>query len=359
MKKILTAGLVLATAFFGAFADDGIKFGGYIRTGIEGNFDSETVDTIYYNDGKYYGQGKSRLRLNLDFDKGPYGATFRYQADQFGITTAGTEAVVFLKSGNIKYAMGYAKLLDDQIIVGAGKLKDKYTSSEGFDAYNLAETSGYSSVYGVSCTYTPVKDLFFTAQVSTLYADKYDATDSKVTSGKATAGVQFNEKLLAFSAKYKNDVITVAGGYSLAGEGYGFFKYKDIEDLKFEVEAKYLSKDLSGKTDKSGDKAFSLKVSETAALKIDDIEFGVMIYETFIKDKNEYEFYPFASYKLTEVVSVACEGGIKVYEESNKDTTYSVTPSVVFNVGKANFRVFFNYDKDKKASMGSTMKVTF
>ena len=64
-------------------------------------------------------------------------------------------------------------------------------------------------------------------------------------------------------------------------------------------------------------------------------------------------------YKLTDVVSVACEGGIKTFEDDSKDTTYSVTPSVVFNVGKANFRVFFNYDKDKKASVGSTMKVTF
>ena len=86
---------------------------------------------------------------------------------------------------------------------------------------------------------------------------------------------------------------------------------------------------------------------------------AVLYFLATAKDKNEYMFYPFASYKLTDVVSVACEGGIKTYEESNKDTTYSVTPSVVFNVGKANFRVFFNYDKDKKASMGSTMKVTF
>lgn len=357
-KKVLAVALTTGFAF-GAFAEEGISFNGYIRAGLEGNLKSQSVNTTTFNDGYYYGHASSRLRLNLDIDKGQYGINLRYQANKFGINPNGSESAnAFFSEGSIKYAMGYAKLLDDQLIIGSGKLKDKYTSSDGYDAYNLAESN--TGVYGVSLTYTPVQNLFVTAQLATLNADKYVAGDSKVTDGDATVGqVKFNEKLVSFSAKYIDDVITVAGGYSLSGQGYGFFKYKDIENLKLEVEALYKSKDISGETDKSGDKAFSLKVSETVAFQNDALEAGVAVYETLIKDKNEYEIYPFASYKVTDVVSVVLEAGIKTFEEDNKDTTYSVTPSVVFNVGKANVRAFFNYDKDAKASIGTTTKVSF
>lgn len=356
-KKVLAVALTTGFAF-GAFAEEGISFNGYIRAGLEGNLDKETVDTTTFHDGYYYGHASSRLRLNLDIDKGQYGVNVRYQVNKFGYGSVNPN--IFFDGLNIKYAIGYAKLFDDKFIVVSGKLKDKYTSADGYDSYNLAENSGKTDVFGATFTFVPVNNLFLTAQLSTLNADTYATGDSKVTSGKAAVGqIKFNEKILAFSAKYIDDVITVAGGYSLSGQGYGFFKYKDIENLKFEVEAKYLSKDISGLTDKSGDKAFSLKVSETVAFQNDALEAGVMVYETLIKDKNVYEFYPFASYKVTDVVSVVLEAGIKTFEEDNKDTTYSVTPSVVFNVGKANVRAFFNYDKDAKASIGTTTKVSF
>lgn len=357
-KKVLATALTTVFAF-AAFAEEGISFNGYIRAGLEGNLDKETVDTTTFHDGYYYGHASSRLRLNLDIDKGQYGVNLRYQANKFGYGS-GDSNNAFFNPENIRYAVGYAKLFDDKFIVVSGKLKDKYTSADGYDSYNLAENSGKTDVFGVTFTFVPVNNLFLTAQLSTLNADKYAAGDSKVTSGKAAVGqIKFNEKILAFSVKYIDDVITVAGGYSLSGQGYGFFKYKDIENIALEFEAKYLSKDLSDKTDKDGKKTFLLKVSEKVAFQKDEFEVGVLAYETLIKDANEYEIYPFASYKVTDVVSVVLEAGIKTFEEDNKDTTYSVTPSVVFNVGKANVRAFFNYDKDAKASIGTTTKVSF
>lgn len=363
-KKVLATALTTVFAF-AAFAEEGISFNGYIRAGLEGNLDKETVDTTTFHDGYYYGHASSRLRLNLDIDKGQYGVNLRYQANKFGYTAFDNDGKPlvenpFFNGANIRYAVGYAKLFDDKFIIVSGKLKDKYTSADGYDSYNLAENSGKTDVFGATFTFVPVNNLFLTAQLSTLNADTYATGDSKVTSGKAAVGqIKFNEKILAFSAKYIDDVITVAGGYSLSGQGYGFFKYKDIENIVLEAEAKYLSKDISDKKDKDGKKTFSLKVSEKVAFQKDELEVGVLAYETLIKDKNEYEIYPFASYKVTDVVSVVLEAGIKTFEEDNKDTTYSVTPSVVFNVGKANVRAFFNYDKDAKASIGTTTKVSF
>ena len=358
-KKIFVAVLTIAFAF-AAFAEDGIKFSGFIRAGIEGNLDSQTFNTASFNDGCYYGHATSRLRLNLDIDKGQYGVNLRYQANKFGFNPNGSEVSnAFFSEGNIKYAMGYAKFLDNQLIVGAGKLRDKYTGSDGSDKYNLAEVSGSSSVYGVSLTYTPVENLYLTPQFATLNPDKFAAGDSKVDDGKAAVGqIKFNEKLLAFSAKYTNDLLTVAGGYSLSGQGYGFFKYKGLENLNLEVEAKYLSKELTGVTDSSGNKAFSLKVSELFAFQNDAIEAGVLVYETLCKDQNVYEFYPFASYNITDVVAATLDVGI-IYDEESEETTYSVTPAAQFNVGKAELRVFYNYDKDGKSSIGTTTKISF
>ena len=82
-KSILAAGLAFA-AMAMSFAE-GWDVNGYFRTGVEGNFDAKDAETKVFKDGQYYGNGKSRARLNVDYTEEDYGFRFRYQCDGFGV----------------------------------------------------------------------------------------------------------------------------------------------------------------------------------------------------------------------------------------------------------------------------------
>ena len=246
MKKIILAAVACAAMGF-AFAEGSAwDVNGYFRSGIEGNLDAKDFETKVYKDGQYYGNGKSRARLNINFTQEEYGFKFRYQCDGFGLNSADTVNTKVKDSGgnevgsfttaketwftqdNLKYMMGYAKFYDGKIIAEAGKLMDFYTNSEA--RYEYQAMGGY----GVRAVFIPVEGLYLSAAGSTYRVDKYAADDDSVKDGKAKAGdIKFNEKILTLSAKYKNKDFAIAGGYNLAGEAYGFFALKAVPNLKF------------------------------------------------------------------------------------------------------------------------------
>ncbi len=377
MKKItFMAILAIAAASFG-FADDGWSVHGLIRTGFEGNFDAKDAETRVYKDGKYYGNAKSRLRLNVGYDQSTCGFRMRFQCDGFGYLSESVSVTGGLKDtwftgDNLKYAMGYAKFLDGKIIAEAGKLQDFYTGSEGREEFNICYY-GSQTGYGARAVFNPFEELFLAAGASTYRAEKYVATDDEVVENKAKAGdYKLNEKTLGFSGKYKNENFTIAGGYNLAGEGFGYLGITGVPNLKLYAEGRYLGKDISGKTDADGEKTEDITVSEVLSYNFKDscpLELGVLFYQRIVKDDAAYEFYPFASCAINDVVNAELEFGLIKYSEPSKhknrdgddtDMTYDVTPSLKFKAGKdATVKVYFNYDKNDKSAVGTTMRVNF
>lgn len=359
MKKILFAVVAFAVAGF-AFAE-GWDINGYFRSGIEGNFDAKDVETKGYKDGQYYGNGRSRARINVNFDQENYGFKFRYQCDGFGLNRddlSGKE--VWFTQDNIKYMMGYAKFLDGKVIAEAGKLMDYYTHSEA--RYEFSALGGY----GVRAIVVPVQGLFVGLGASTYRAEKYKDGDDELSDGKVKIGdVKLNEKILTVSAKYKHEMFAVAGGYNLAGEAYGYFALTAVPNLKFNIEAKYLKDEISGKKDKDGKNSSLIEAWELLNYNFKGLgvplEAGVYCHQIIVTDNNSIEFYPHLSYAITKVVSPEFEVGIKrVTKNGNSETTYNVTPSVKFSVGRgANVKIYYNYDKDDKHAVGSTFRVNF
>ena len=387
MKKIILAAVACAAMGF-AFAEEGSAWdvNGYFRTGVEGNLDAKDAETKVYKDGQYYGNGKSRARLNINFTQEEYGFKFRYQCDGFGLNSAdtvntkvkkddGSEVGSFTTAketwftqDNLKYMMGYAKFYDGKIIAEAGKLMDFYTNSEA--RYEYQAMGGY----GVRAVFIPVEGLYLSAAGSTYRVDKYAADDDSVKDGKAKAGdIKFNEKILTLSAKYKNKDFAIAGGYNLAGEAYGFFALKAVPNLKFNIEAKYLDKDISGKTDGDSEatsytEAWELMNYNFKGMGI-PIEAGVYFHQILVKDDNVIEFFPHLSYAINDVVSPEFEVGITKYSNGDKHLdkdgeeqtmSYNVTPSIKFTAGKrATVKVYYNYDKNDKSSFGTTLRVNY
>ena len=355
-KSILAAGLAFA-AMAMSFAE-GWDVNGYFRTGVEGNFDAKDAETKVFKDGQYYGNGKSRARLNVDYTEEDYGFRFRYQCDGFGVESAHKET--WFTQGNLKYMMGYAKFMDGKIIAEAGKLMDFYTHSEA--RYEYQSIGGY----GVRAVFVPVDGLFLGVGASTYRAEKYVEGDDEVKDGKAAVGsFKLNEKVLTVSAKYKHELFTIAGGYNLAGEAYGFFGLKAVPNLKFNIEAKFLKDEISGKTDKSGAKTTYTEAWELLNYNFKGLglplETGVYCHQIIVKDNKSIEFYPHMSYAITNSITPEFEVGIKMIEKNGEsETTYDVTPSIKFTAGKrATVKVYYNYDKDAKSAAGATLRVNF
>ena len=386
MKKIILAAVACAAMGF-AFAEGSAwDVNGYFRSGIEGNLDAKDFETKVYKDGQYYGNGKSRARLNINFTQEEYGFKFRYQCDGFGLNSAdtvntkvkdsdGNEVGSFTTAketwftqDNLKYMMGYAKFYDGKIIAEAGKLMDFYTNSEA--RYEYQAMGGY----GVRAVFIPVEGLYLSAAGSTYRVDKYAADDDSVKDGKAKAGdIKFNEKILTLSAKYKNKDFAIAGGYNLAGEAYGFFALKAVPNLKFNIEAKYLDKEISKKTNGDGEKTAMTEAWELMNYNFKGmgvpLEAGVYFHQILVKDDNVIEFFPHLSYAINDVVSPEFEVGIAKYSNGDKHLdkdgeeqtmSYNVTPSIKFTAGKrATVKVYYNYDKNDKSSFGTTLRVNY
>lgn len=386
MKKIILAAVACAAMGF-AFAEGSAwDVNGYFRSGIEGNLDAKDFETKVYKDGQYYGNGKSRARLNINFTQEEYGFKFRYQCDGFGLNSADTVNTKVKGNGgnevgsfttaketwftqdNLKYMMGYAKFYDGKIIAEAGKLMDFYTNSEA--RYEYQAMGGY----GVRAVFIPVEGLYLSAAGSTYRVDKYAADDDSVKDGKAKAGdIKFNEKILTLSAKYKNKDFAIAGGYNLAGEAYGFFALKAVPNLKFNIEAKYLDKEISKKTNGDGEKTAMTEAWELMNYNFKGmgvpLEAGVYFHQILVKDDNVIEFFPHLSYAINDVVSPEFEVGIAKYSNGDKHLdkdgeeqtmSYNVTPSIKFTAGKrATVKVYYNYDKNDKSSFGTTLRVNY
>lgn len=385
MKKIIIAAAVALTALTASFAE-GWTLKGYARAGAEGNFDAKDLETSLYKDGKYYGNGKSRVQMNMDYNQQYYGFNFRYQVDGFGfqnttvkdattgVVTEEKASEVWFTQTNLKYVMAYAKFIDEMVIVEVGKLGDNYTASEGREAFNICSYSSQQS-FGVRTIINPIEGLYFAVGASSYRADRFEEDDDSVKDKKVKLGdLELNQKVLGFSTKYKNKNFCVAGGYNLGGEGFGYLGLSAVPNLKFYIEGRYIDKEVSGKTDKNGDKTSHTVLSENLLYNFTEptgvpLETGIMMYQTILKDNSQFEFYPYLSYGFTKSIFGEFEVGVIKYMEPSKhkdregddqSVVFNVTPSVKFKAGpKATVKVYYNYDKLDKHAAGCTARINF
>ena len=366
MKKIITLAAAAVVAGF-AFAE-GWSVGGYFRSGAEANTDAKDFETKTFKDGcpyGIYGNMNSRVRLNVNYTQEDYGFKFRYQCTGFGVNNSNAD--VWFNDGNLKYMYGYAKFLDGKIIGEAGKLSDSYTDGEGIQGFSAMDG------YGLRALLVPVEGLYLSAAGTTYRAEKYKETDKKVVDNKAKEGdIKANEKLITLSAKYKNDAITVAGGYNFAGEAYGYFDLKTVPNLTFNVEVNYLDKDISDSKNNKGKDIANTTIWEQVGYNFAEtgipLEAGIYCGQRIVEDDNVFEFYPYLSYELNEFVTPQLEVGIIKYADKDRidndgddySTTYSITPTLKLTPCKnTTVRVYYNYDKEEKHAVGTTLKVTF
>ena len=318
MKKIITSLVAVALLSFVAFAEDGegLSVKGYLRAGMTDTTEGSVYTTDTWMHGGYFG-GKTRLRVNVDYTKAFGGLTFRYQQTE--------HLTDFFNNDNLKWAMGYANLLDGQVIAEAGFLSDRFTKTGGWEDEGIGHGRGFRLVLAPQA----VSGLTLVAQASDKYADKYTATDSKVEDGKAKAGdVKFDKKVLGFSAKYDHELFFVTGGAALAGYYYGSVGLKAVENLTLVGEVFHDATDDTKA--KNGDKAKTMIVAWVEYKGIDRLLVGAYSYINLCDGKHSTEITPAVAYGLTDLFTLSVESSIYLSSKEGAKTYATISPGVTF-----------------------------
>ena len=320
MKKVaLTlASFVLGTSLFA----EGLSVSGYLRGGFTDTTAAPKYTTDTWLDGDYFG-GSSRIRVNIDYEKDFGGVTFRYQD---------TGMSDFFDESTVAYAMAYANFLDGKIIAEGGVLTDRFTSSAGW------EDTSFDGGKGVRLVVAPVEGLYLTAQAADNFAETYANTDKEVIEGDAETGdIKFNEKLLAFTAKYGNDDFFVTGGAAVAKKFYGSLGYTGVKGLTLVAEGIYDSTDATKAY--YDDNALTTIVLWAEYTGVENLTLGIDSYINLTKDDNDdsltfVTINPAVSYNFTKVISAALDATVNISSDDDVDTYATITPSLTFNASE-------------------------
>lgn len=331
MKKLIAGLLAAAVVSFAAFADEegGLKVSGFLRGGIS---DATTKGAVYHAatwmQGGYFGGG-SRLRLNIDYTKNNGGVTFRYQStasyeynDEKSVLTNEWK---FIDEANVKWAMAYANFADGQIVAEAGKLRDRYTRTGGWEDSNIDGGKGLRLVFAPQF----VPGLILAAQASDFKADKYEQSDSKVKDGKAHKDdIKFDKKVLGFSGKYGNEAFYVVGGASLANYFYGAAGLTAVENLSLVAEVYHDATDTTKA--KHGDKAATELVFWAEYTGVEKLLVGAYSYVDLCDGDYVAKITPAVSYDVTDWVKLSAESTIYLDSDDKTDTYATISPAVTF-----------------------------
>lgn len=329
MKKISV--LAAAVLFAGAslVSAEGFKLGGYIRAGwantidaldTDGDGDGDTAEaaTDTWLAGDYFG-GSTRSRLNLswsnkDESAGAY-VRFQYSKAAEDWDVAATE-----------YAYGWVNPFDGFVTVSAGKLKDDWIGSDGWEGFSVIDgKSGFFA--GVN----PVEGLTLGGGAVVDYLK--DFKDKKGSHPRASKRAAY------FGAKYTSDAFTADAGYALAGEFYANLNVTAVENLFLAFEFKHDSDDILDEGT-SYDTAENTFVEQVEYTGIDKLTLGVESYQ-YINDHDittddsnvTVTITPAARYELTDVVAASVEGTVHLFSFDDAPDTYAtIVPAVYLKV---------------------------
>ena len=347
MKKVIASLVAASLLSFAAFAEEneGLSVKGYLRAGMSDTIENSVYSTNKWMQGGYFGGG-TRLRVNIDYTKAFGGVTFRYQVDPvFDTETVKIDdkkklvdgklvdntkdvrksSLDFFKESNVKWAMGYANLLDGQVIAEAGIISDRFTKTGGWEDTGIDGGKGFRVVVVPKA----VAGLTVAAQATDKFADKYSANDSKVKDEKALEGdIKFDEKILGFSAKYEAKPFFVTAGAALAGYYYGSVGLKAIENLTLVGEVFYDSTDATKAKNK--DNATTMLVAWAEYTGIEKVLAGAYSYINLCDGDYNIEITPAVSYDVNSLLKVSGEASIYLSSDDKADTYATISPAVTF-----------------------------
>ncbi len=324
MKKLLAFAAVAALVS-AAFAD-GLKVTGDIKAGLTADPDAKTVvankDAVFLQ-GNNFGEG-ARTRINFDYSKDNAGLKARFQSQP-------TSADFFAEK-TIKYAIGYGKAFDGMLEFQGGKLWDFETATDGYDGDAIGMDVALGN--GLRALVRPVEGLTIAATASDLYAEKNAAGDTKL-----------NEKLFGLTAKYGNDLFSVAGGYHLAKNAYAGLFAAPVEGLSLSAEVYY---DVTADADDKDNTALVF----WAEYATDKFSVGTDVYwwiadDAYYAAEDDLNGYinPYCSYNVTDAITAMLDATYYVAKEG--DSYFTVTPEATIALsGKAKVSLYGTISSD-------------
>lgn len=364
MKKItvLAAGLLLAgAAFAGA---EGFKLSGFLRAGwantidaldtdADGDGDTAEASTAKWLAGDYFG-GSTRSRLNLSWSNkdDTAGAYVRFQY---------TGAAESFDVGTTKYAYAWVKPFDGLFTVAAGKMKDDWIGSDGWEGVSFIDGNsgffaGINPIEGLTLGGGAVVDLLpdFTTGTG----------DDEVTHHRASKNAVY------FGAKYAADAFTFATGYALAGEFYANLNYTAVENLLVALEFYEASDDCIDDGVAYTDSNEMVFVENIEYTGIDKLTLGIESYQ-YVNDHKIADdsnitatINPAVRYEVTDTIAASLEATTTVYSYDNApDTFTTIVPAVYLKVAdgaEANVYAVISTDTDQaKHAVGAGVIFNF
>lgn len=368
MKKISVLAAALAIGAVSFVSAEGFKLNGYIRAGWsntidaldtdnDGDDDTASSSTETWLAGDYFG-GKTRSRLNLGWSNKDEsaGAFVRFQytgaAEDFDI------------AGITSYAYGWVNPFEGKLTVAAGKIKDDWIGSDGYEGFSVLDGksgffAGVTPVDGLTLGGGAVVDYLLPASSKTVYTWEQtdDNTYGEWVSSTETSGHRASKRAAYFGAKYSTDAFTVDAGYALAGEFYANLNFTAVENLLLAFEAKHDTDDIldEGTSYDSAENTFVEQIEYTG---IDKLLIGVVSYQWInnhkIKDDSNtvITINPYARYEISDVIAASVEGTVHLYDYDNAPDTYTtIVPAVYFKVvdgAEANVFAKISTDTDQE-----------
>jgi hypothetical protein len=343
MNKKTTAAAAALLISAAAFAD-GFSVSGYLRAGLSSTLESTpAMSTKTWLSGIYFNGDSSatRARLNIAWDGSSasgnsYGSFIRLQ-----YTGTDDGASENWGVGSISYAQAYAGLFGNVVTVAAGKIKDNWIGSAGFEGYSVLDGKS-----GAVVTVTPVKGLNLTGAA---------IIDPNYVPGNT---ISMNGDTFLGGVKYKNDMFTAMASFA----GYGLFVgnvvYTGTKGLLVSAETKIDTDHGFYDTLKDQRALVDEQIQYTG---IDNWTFGLLSFQYFNQKSVAgdsdvtIKITPAAAYQLTSDIRLSVEGTytMPVYDNAPKGYA-TIVPAVKLSADKiANVYVWSSISTDQSQSKNS------
>ena len=358
MKKI--ALLLVAAMSASLLSAQTFKLSGHVRAGfsgrVNGTTDDDGDDTISataedWVHGIYFVGDADDSRIRLDGEvvneEGTYGASGRYQyaKDLGAISFSATEII---------YANAWGKFLDQKLFVSAGRLKDLYFTTQGFETFTFI-----TKKTGAQVVFAPIPELKVGVAAVYDYLDAYYTDDDErvelhpLDSDYSSGTKEFSEKVLVGAVSYSKDFLSVRVSGAAAGAAAASVSLKFPNGIKFTAEGIYQTQEA--RNERRMGKSTTGRMFPAQVVLVENLEytgldkwlFGVASYQHFkdthyLNEEGESLNYisviPAVRYNLFDNVALSLEATIRFFDSDwdaeDTDVLANFVPRVDFIIKK-------------------------
>ena len=354
MKKI--AFLLMAAVSTSLLTAQTFKLSGHVRAGIATVIDGDTndkgdeINSVTLEDwvhGIYFvgDADDSRIRLDGEIanEEGTYGASGRFQyAKDFNNITFSASQII--------YANAWGKFLDQKLFVSAGRLKDLYFTTQGFETFTFI-----TKKTGAQVVFAPIPELKVGVAAVYEYMDAYDGDeqiDAKTNNG-INDTKEFDEKILVGGVSFAKDFFSIRASVAGAGAGAASVSLKFPMGLKFTAEGIYQTQEARNEIQMG--KSTVARMFPAQLVLVENLEytgldkwlFGVAAYQHF-KDTNYlnedgeslnyFSVIPAVRFNPIDTIALSLEATIRFYDgdwdAEDTDVLVNFVPRVDFIIKK-------------------------